>query len=54
MFQNLQDLQSLDLQGNELEMVEDRSFAGLPNLRHLDISSNLLQVSLESESTMGK
>uniref|UniRef100_A0A915NH40 LRRCT domain-containing protein n=1 Tax=Meloidogyne floridensis TaxID=298350 RepID=A0A915NH40_9BILA len=43
MFQGLQELYSLDLQGNRLEQVENKAFANLPALRHLDISYNLLQ-----------
>ena len=37
MFQGLQELYSLDLQGNRLEQVENKAFANLPALRHLDI-----------------
>ncbi len=44
MFRNLQNLYSLDLQGNQLNFVEDFSWAQLPALRHLDISSNNLEV----------
>lgn len=39
MFQGLQELYSLDLQGNRLELVDPRGFANLPALRHLDIRS---------------
>lgn len=31
---------SLDLKGNELEMIEDGAFANLPSLKLLDLSSN--------------
>lgn len=37
MFQGLQDLYSLDLQGNRIEEVDVKGFANLPSLRHLDI-----------------
>jgi hypothetical protein len=37
MFQGLNELYSLDLQGNRLDTVEPFGFANLPALRHLDI-----------------
>ena len=43
MFQGLNDLYSIDLQGNRLDTVEPLGFANLPSLRHLDISYNQLQ-----------
>ncbi len=43
MFQGLNQLYSIDLQGNRLEFVEPLGFANLPGLRHLDISYNQLR-----------
>lgn len=43
MFQGLTKLYTLDLSGNVLNQVDDRSWANLVALRHLDISSNNLQ-----------
>lgn len=39
MFQGLNDLYSIDLQGNRIDTVEPLGFAHLPGLRHLDIRS---------------
>lgn len=43
MFQGLNRLYTLDLSVNKLDTVEDRAWANLPALRHLDISYNELQ-----------
>lgn len=52
MFQGLTELYSLDLRGNAISYVENRVWANLPALRHLDISSNLIQT-LESGTFEG-
>lgn len=44
MFQSLTKLYTLDLSGNQLNQVDDRAWSNLPALRHLDISSNNLQL----------
>ena len=44
MFQNLNNMYTLDLQGNRIASVENFGFANLPALRHLDISNNQLTV----------
>lgn len=44
MFQGLRNLYSLDLKGNKLAEVENGAWANLPALRHLDISTNELEV----------
>lgn len=43
MFRGLSELVSLDLKGNELKFIEDTSFSALPELKHLDISSNKIE-----------
>lgn len=43
-FNTLSELVSLDLKGNEISSVEDRSFSGLPALKQLDLSSNRIQL----------
>lgn len=40
MFQGLNELYSIDLQGNRIETVDQFSFSNLPNLRHLDLRFN--------------
>ena len=43
MFQGLNNLYTLDLQGNRLQEIDDFAFANLGALRHLDISQNSLR-----------
>ncbi|KIH60126.1 leucine Rich repeat-containing domain protein, partial [Ancylostoma duodenale] len=42
-FEGLNDLYSIDVQGNRIENVQPLGFANLPSLSHLDISYNQLQ-----------
>ncbi|KAJ1356852.1 hypothetical protein KIN20_014691 [Parelaphostrongylus tenuis] len=42
-FEGLNNLYSIDVQGNRIEHVQPLGFANLPSLRHLDISYNQLQ-----------